>query len=73
MTANSDPSVTPVEPRVYLVYDARGQYDLDSASVLHSCDNLQEARESLARFGGEGAIYSYRIVNGEATDQRREV
>lgn len=44
--------------RLYIVYDGRAMYDVDSASVFTTANSLKEARED-AKSYGEGVIYSY--------------
>jgi hypothetical protein len=60
------------EKRVYIVYDARAEYDVDEASIMFSCDSLTEAREKKKLFGSDCVIYSYQLVDGIATGGKRE-
>ena len=65
------PDSSQPEERVYVVYDARAEYDVDEALVLFACDSLKEARSFRKRFSGDCVIYSYQLVDGVATDGTR--
>jgi hypothetical protein len=60
------------DQRVYIIYDARAEYDVDEASILFSCGSLTEAKAKQMLFGSDCVIYSYELVDGIATDGKRE-
>jgi hypothetical protein len=65
------PDASQPEERVYVVYDARAEYDVDEAMVLFACDSLDEARKYRKHFSGDCVIYTYHLVDGVATDGKR--
>jgi hypothetical protein len=59
-TSGSQPS-----GNLYIVYDGRARYDEDEATVLVSCDTLEEAKGRCPEFG-DCVVFEYDIA-GEST------
>ncbi len=63
--------------RLYIIYDGRARYDTDKASVLETCDTLEEAIEDCRLFAppsfdSDLVVYSYDDSGDYLADERLE-
>ena len=63
---------TKEEKRVYITYDGRAINDSDDGEVMETSSSLEEAKREMKDFSNGCVIYSYKIVNGKAEDERFE-
>lgn len=58
--------------RIYLVYDGRARLDTDDATVLVSCETLEEAIASCDDFSLDSIVFSYDSTGVYLTDKKFE-
>lgn len=55
--------------KIYIAYDARGEFDTDDAQVLVATSNLHEALEIAKQW--DGVVYSYDEKGKELINETR--
>jgi hypothetical protein len=49
--------------KMYIIYDGRARYDVDSATVLDTADSFEEAIQASANAPEDSVVFAYDIDN----------